>query len=150
MRLPLTGGCLCGTIGYEISEAPVAAYVCHCRDCQTGTGSAFSVAVLVPDRAFRSTGGEAKSVFGGVTLSGRSKQRRGIVTLFGDRPRLSAGRSLRDLTPPYGHTSPVARSEKPCRATGDTARQPSDAGVGGSDHRSSRAPTGTAGLARVT
>ena len=76
MKLPLTGRCLCGTIGYEIWEAPVAAYVCHCRDCQTGTGSAFSVAVLVPDRAFRSTGGEAKSVFGGVTLSGREKQRR--------------------------------------------------------------------------
>ena len=52
MKLPLTGRCLCGSISYEISDPPVAAYVCHCADCQNGTGSAFSVAVLVPDQAF--------------------------------------------------------------------------------------------------
>ena len=98
MKLPLTGRCLCGTISYEISEAPVAAYVCHCRDCQTGTGSAFSVAVLVPDRAFRSTGGEARSVFGGVALSGRVKQRRVCpdcgTWVFGDPRRRGTGTAL--------------------------------------------------------
>ena len=67
MKLPLTGMCLCGSISYEISAPPAAAYVCHCADCQHGTGSAFSVAVLIADQAFRSTGGEARSVFGGVT-----------------------------------------------------------------------------------
>ncbi|TDH60714.1 aldehyde-activating protein [Dankookia rubra] len=92
MKLPLTGRCLCGSISYEILKPPVAAYVCHCADCQHGTGSAFSVAVLVPDQAFRSTGGEARSVFGGVTLSGRVKQRRVCpdcgTWIFGDpRPR---------------------------------------------------------------
>jgi hypothetical protein len=76
MRLPLRGECLCGAIRYEISREPLSVYVCHCPDCQGGTGSAFSIGVFVPDEAFRETGGETRSVFGGVTLSGRVKSRR--------------------------------------------------------------------------
>ncbi len=74
----------------------------------------------------------------------------GIVTLFGDRASLSARRSLRDLTPSSGHTSPAARSERLWRAHAGTDRQPSGAAADGSGHRSSRAPAGTAGLVRVT
>jgi hypothetical protein len=44
MRFPQTGGCQCGTIRYEIREAPHLVYTCHCTECQRLTGSAFSMA----------------------------------------------------------------------------------------------------------
>ena len=45
MKLPQTGGCQCGKIRYEITEAPQQVYACHCRDCQRLTSSAFSMGV---------------------------------------------------------------------------------------------------------
>jgi len=60
MKLPPTGGCLCGALRYEISEAPLATYTCHCTDCQHVTSSAFSIAITVLDRAFRLTDGEPR------------------------------------------------------------------------------------------
>ncbi len=47
--LPLTGGCLCGGVRFQVTEAPVSAGYCHCTRCQrrTGTGAAVS-ARLVP------------------------------------------------------------------------------------------------------
>lgn len=41
MKLPLTGGCLCGTVRYEITELPKRMGLCHCRSCQRATGSAY-------------------------------------------------------------------------------------------------------------
>jgi hypothetical protein len=40
MKLPQTGGCQCGKIRYEITEAPQLVYTCHCTDCQRLTSSA--------------------------------------------------------------------------------------------------------------
>lgn len=60
MKLPLTGGCLCGALRYEIGEAPVTTYTCHCTDCQRLTSSAFSMAITVSDGAFRLTKGEPR------------------------------------------------------------------------------------------
>jgi hypothetical protein len=51
MQLPLTGGCLCGAIRYEIAEPPFAVYTCHCTDCQRITSSAFSIGMVVPAEA---------------------------------------------------------------------------------------------------
>jgi hypothetical protein len=62
MNLPLTGGCQCGKIRYEITEAPHLVYTCHCTDCQRITGSAFSLGVALPQAAFRVTAGEARAV----------------------------------------------------------------------------------------
>ncbi|HVH80981.1 MAG TPA: GFA family protein [Stellaceae bacterium] len=62
MKLPLTGGCQCGALRYEISEAPLATYTCHCTDCQRLTSSAFSMAITVRDSAFRLTAGEPRFV----------------------------------------------------------------------------------------
>ena len=44
----ITGGCLCGKARYSISAAPVMCAVCHCRDCQRFTCSAFVSAMRVP------------------------------------------------------------------------------------------------------
>ena len=38
-----TGGCQCGAIRYEISSPPVELYVCHCRECQKQSSSAFGI-----------------------------------------------------------------------------------------------------------
>ena len=62
MKLPQTGGCQCGKCRYEIGEAPRAVYTCHCTACQRQTGSAYSMAVLVADQAFRLTGIELRSI----------------------------------------------------------------------------------------
>ena len=47
----ITGGCLCGTVRYTAEADPTSATVCHCRDCQKFTGSAFAALVLVPKEA---------------------------------------------------------------------------------------------------
>jgi hypothetical protein len=54
---PQAGGCHCGAVRYEILAAPSLVYACHCTDCQTETGSAFSMVALVPRAQFRITRG---------------------------------------------------------------------------------------------
>jgi hypothetical protein len=56
----LAGGCQCGAVRYEISGQPVSLYVCHCRECQKQSASAFGISVIVRRSEFRVTRGEAK------------------------------------------------------------------------------------------
>jgi hypothetical protein len=58
--LPLTGGCQCGAVRYEVSAAPSTIYVCHCGECRKQSASAFGVSVFVPRAAFRIVSGSAK------------------------------------------------------------------------------------------
>lgn len=44
----LQGGCLCGQVRYTAQAGRAAAMVCHCRDCQKQSGSAFSVLFALP------------------------------------------------------------------------------------------------------
>jgi hypothetical protein len=60
MKLPQTGGCQCGKVRYEVTEAPLNVYTCHCLDCQRLTSSAFSLGVVVPETGFRLTGIEPR------------------------------------------------------------------------------------------
>ncbi len=50
--MTLAGGCQCGAVRYEVSAAPLAVYVCHCRECRKQSASAFGVSVIVPAEAF--------------------------------------------------------------------------------------------------
>ena len=52
--LPLTGGCSCGAIRYEVASFPLLLYTCNCSDCQTASGSAFALNMPVRPRAFAS------------------------------------------------------------------------------------------------
>ena len=57
MRLPLTGGCNCGAVRYEVTEPLVAASYCHCRRCQRRTGTAASAQAHPAPGAFRVVSG---------------------------------------------------------------------------------------------
>ena len=61
MKLPQTGGCLCGAIRYEITQPPLVTYTCHCAVCQRLTGSAFSSAIVVAAEACRFVGSGVRS-----------------------------------------------------------------------------------------
>lgn len=56
MKIPFTGGCMCTAVRYECSAEPVSMGICHCRDCQQATGSAFAAGMLVPQDAITITG----------------------------------------------------------------------------------------------
>ncbi|MBI1360457.1 MAG: aldehyde-activating protein [Alphaproteobacteria bacterium] len=46
----IEGGCRCGAVRYALaSETMPRAYACHCLDCQTWSGSAFSLQVVVSE-----------------------------------------------------------------------------------------------------
>ena len=50
MTTPIQGGCRCGRIRYAAKlERLPRVYACHCRDCQTWSGSAFSVQFILPE-----------------------------------------------------------------------------------------------------
>jgi hypothetical protein len=57
-ELPLTGGCLCGGVRYELSEVPVRASYCHCTRCQRRTGTAASAQVRIVPGSLRILQGE--------------------------------------------------------------------------------------------
>lgn len=46
-----TGGCQCGRVRYEITAEPLGLYVCHCRECQRQSGSAFGMSMPVSREA---------------------------------------------------------------------------------------------------
>ena len=50
------GGCLCGAVRYIVDAEPDLVGVCHCRDCQRFTGSAYSFLVVVPKSSLNITG----------------------------------------------------------------------------------------------
>lgn len=56
MKIPFTGGCMCGNIRYECSAEPIVMVNCHCRDCQRATGGAFASGLLVSRQAVNVTG----------------------------------------------------------------------------------------------
>lgn len=47
MSYPATGTCQCGSVHYRINKPPMLTVVCHCRDCQKLSVSAFSMTMLV-------------------------------------------------------------------------------------------------------
>ena len=57
MKGALTGGCLCGSVRYRLKDGfRMHPYACHCTDCQTRTGSAFSQHMLFAEPDLELTG----------------------------------------------------------------------------------------------
>ena len=60
MTAALTGGCACGRVRYECNERPLAELICHCRDCQYASGSAYAAALVVPTDRLTLSGAEPR------------------------------------------------------------------------------------------
>jgi hypothetical protein len=53
----IQGGCRCGAVRYTLALAALPrTYACHCRDCQTWSGSAFSLQTFLPEASLSVTG----------------------------------------------------------------------------------------------
>jgi hypothetical protein len=76
MSFQQDGGCQCGAVRYRINAKPGAVTLCHCTYCQQQTGSAFSMAMFVPDGAFVLLQGQLK------TWVRRSDSGRTVTTTF--------------------------------------------------------------------
>lgn len=74
MTKKLTGGCACGSVQYECGEKPIVQLICHCRDCQRASGSAFAAVMFVPSDRLTFTGTELKW-FEAKAASGRTLRR---------------------------------------------------------------------------
>ena len=57
-ELPLTGGCLCGGVRFEVVEPLLAASYCHCTRCQRRTGTGASAQARLAPGSLRITSGE--------------------------------------------------------------------------------------------
>jgi len=56
--LPLTGGCLCGGVRFEVEAPLVSASYCHCTRCQRRTGTAAAVSGRIAPGSLRIVRGE--------------------------------------------------------------------------------------------
>ncbi len=56
--IPLTGGCNCGAVRFELTETPLRAGYCHCTRCQRRTGTAASPSAIADAGTFRIVSGE--------------------------------------------------------------------------------------------
>jgi hypothetical protein len=57
--LPLTGGCLCGAVRFEVTKPLLEAGYCHCTRCQRRTGTAAAATALVVPGSVRIVEGES-------------------------------------------------------------------------------------------
>lgn len=58
-QLPLTGGCGCGAVRFEVSKPLISALYCHCTRCQRRTGTASSANAKPAPGSFRIVQGES-------------------------------------------------------------------------------------------
>lgn len=100
MKLPITGGCLCGNIRYEISAEPVGMANCHCRTCQKAVGAPYFAAIFVPATALFITG-EYKE-YASIAASGNTMFRAFCpvcgTSLFGRNSRFTKVRPVSAVT----------------------------------------------------
>ncbi len=72
MEINESGSCQCGSIKYRLVGEVMRLNICHCRDCQKQSGSAFGMSLIVPAQTFQLVSGELKT-FQVKVASGRTK-----------------------------------------------------------------------------
>ena len=58
--MKVQGGCHCGQITYEAEIDPEKVSICHCTDCQTGSGSGYRTNVQALKGTFKLLSGQPK------------------------------------------------------------------------------------------
>ena len=58
IQLPLTGGCACGVVRFEVSAPLLSANYCHCTRCQRRSGTGASANARPEPGSFRVVAGE--------------------------------------------------------------------------------------------
>ncbi|HVR53025.1 MAG TPA: GFA family protein [Pseudorhodoferax sp.] len=58
--MKVEGQCHCGAVAYEAEVEPGSMTICHCRDCQIHSGSAFRANIAAPAASFRLLRGEPR------------------------------------------------------------------------------------------
>ena len=58
VELPITGGCGCGNVRFEVGVPFLSAGYCHCTRCQRRTGTAASAQARLAPGSFRLLAGE--------------------------------------------------------------------------------------------
>lgn len=56
--LPLTGGCNCGALRFEVTEPLAYAYYCHCTRCQRRSGAGAAPGAIAVPGSFKLLQGE--------------------------------------------------------------------------------------------
>lgn len=64
------GGCQCGAVRYRLTAEPRFLAVCHCKECQRQSGSAFGMSLMIATAGFELLQGELE-VFERTSESGR-------------------------------------------------------------------------------
>jgi len=57
-----SGSCECKSIRYQYSGEPLTCYACHCTDCQTSSGSAFGLSMIINDKDLEIVKGEVATI----------------------------------------------------------------------------------------
>ena len=71
--MKIEGGCHCGHISYEAEIDPEAVWICHCTDCQTGSGSAYRTNVQSRKNTFKLLTGQPKTYIKTTAESGNKR-----------------------------------------------------------------------------
>lgn len=59
--MKIDGACQCGAIRFEAEADPERVSICHCKDCQALTGTAFRWTISVADEDFTLLAGKPKT-----------------------------------------------------------------------------------------
>jgi hypothetical protein len=96
----ISGRCLCGNVTYRCDAEPALTGMCHCDDCQRGSGAPFSVWLALPADKLEI---EGDGVASHVTVGTETKAKRErkfcsscgspVVTLMEDMPQFALVRA---------------------------------------------------------
>jgi hypothetical protein len=94
------GGCLCGSVRFEVAGEPLRVGICHCQDCRRTSGTVFSFFAVWSRAAYSGSG--ALATFAGRSFCPQCGSR--VVHLREDEAEIMLGAldsAPTDLVPRY-------------------------------------------------
>ncbi len=89
MAVLRTGGCTCGAVRYTFAaDKAFKPYACHCSDCHSRSGSAFTVQMFVPREDFVVSGELAEGInpLPSGTIALQYSCAKCLTRIYGDNP----------------------------------------------------------------